>query len=110
MENEQYKTDKNLKQRINDTFKSGLRITAAVGMLYLGSLAMNYATIKGWQNEIERHKQETPKIEFSHVYNPLTFFEDNRELVERGQQLRKEHPRAGIDVEKLGYRVATGAN
>ena len=80
-------------QRIDNTFKNGMKIIGVAGILYLGSLALTYTAVESYQREITKYKPKVEaQINFKHFYNPLDFWKDNKTLIEEGQKLIKENP------------------
>jgi len=81
----------NLAQRIDKMFDKGSKIMAVAGILYVGSLATTYAVIENRQTTVNRHNLDSAQVDFSNFYNPIRFWQDNTDLIQEGNQLRREY-------------------
>lgn len=82
----------NLMQRVNNILKNGPRIIAAAGILYLGSLALTYTTVESYYRKVKKHEPKAAQIKFSHTYNPIKLWQDNRDLIRNGKELMEKNP------------------
>lgn len=77
---------KDLKQRIKEWRKKAIVVG---GLVYIGCLGSSYAIVEDSQTSIMNAIGIKPKINYTHLYNPIKFYKDNKEIIKQGKELRE---------------------